>query len=155
MAPTLREPRASDYAVVASWIPDAATCMRWAGPRVPFPFTVAELPRLLALDNGGSRCLAQGDAAPCAFGQYWVFMPGAVHLGRIVVAPVVRGRGIGRLLCEQLIAVALQATRAPSVTLRVRRDNPAAMALYASLGFAPEEAASDPAVLFMRLRVGP
>lgn len=76
--------------------------------------------------------------------------PGAVHLGRIILAPAARGKGLGRVLCRQLATRAVHSTGANTVTLRVYRDNPVAVALYTGLGFTPVESESDEDVLFMR-----
>jgi ribosomal protein S18 acetylase RimI-like enzyme len=54
------------------------------------------------------------------------------------------------VLCRQLATKAVQSTGASTVTLRVYRDNAAALALYASLGFTRVESDSDGDVLFMR-----
>ncbi|WP_326533816.1 GNAT family N-acetyltransferase [Pseudorhodoferax sp.] len=157
MNASLRSPSASDYAVIASWIPDAAAGLRWAGPRLPFPFSASALPELLAVPGGGeaSYSLINEAENPCGFGQHWVLQPGAVHLGRIIVAPSARGRGIGRALCHQLIAAALHATGATAVTLRVYKDNTVAVRLYASLGFVEVASESTDEVLFMRMMVNP
>jgi ribosomal protein S18 acetylase RimI-like enzyme len=37
------------------------------------------------------------------FGQYWP-TPGTLHLGRIIVSPQARGRGLGRVLMQALMA---------------------------------------------------
>jgi [ribosomal protein S18]-alanine N-acetyltransferase len=150
---TLRTPRPADYLAIASWVPDAAACIRWAGPRVLFPFAAAELPTLLSVAGGESLCLAETELAACGFGQYWVVNQGAVHLGRIIVSPASRGKGLGRELCRRLISRAIQATGAGAVTLRVYRDNPTALHLYSRLGFAPVEPESTEEVLFMEMRV--
>jgi ribosomal protein S18 acetylase RimI-like enzyme len=113
-----------------------------------FPFSAAELPALISVPNGESYCFADG-SIPYGFGQHWVHTPGAVHLGRIILSPAVRGKGLGRELCQQLATTAVQRTQATTVTLRVYRDNAAAVALYASLGFAPVETESGQDVLFM------
>jgi [ribosomal protein S18]-alanine N-acetyltransferase len=147
---TLRAPFPADYEELASWVPDAQACIRWAGPRVSFPLASATLSGLLEVAGACSYVLAEGAAGPVGFGQHWVLAPGAVHLGRIIVSPLARGRGLGRALCEPLIARALQFTGAGSVTLRVYRDNLAALRLYTGLGFVPVEAESTEAVLFMR-----
>jgi [ribosomal protein S18]-alanine N-acetyltransferase len=155
MTTTLRNPQPDDYLVIASWVPDAQACIRWAGPLVPFPFAAAELQRLLTVSNGESYCLADSGAEPCGFGQHFVVEDGAVHLGRIIVSPAARGKGLGRELCQQLIARAVQATGATAVTLRVYRDNAAALHLYSSLGFMPVAAKSSEEVLFMAHRANP
>lgn len=152
---TLRTAQTADFVAVASWISDARTCVRWAGPRLAFPFSSADLQRSLSSAGTQSYCLADGPAAACGFGQHWVLTPGAAHLGRIIVSPTLRGQGLGRLLCRQLMARALQQTGASALTLRVFRDNAAAVALYSSLGFAAIESESTAEILFMTARPGP
>jgi [ribosomal protein S18]-alanine N-acetyltransferase len=150
VSPTLRAPTPADYEALASWIPDAKACTRWAGSRVPFPFVPAALPTLLEFPGGQSYVLAERAGRPVGFGQRWVLTPGSVHLGRIIIAPSERGRGFGRLLCQLLIEQAVHTTGAGFVTLRVYRDNATARSLYASLGFTLVEAESNEELLFMR-----
>jgi ribosomal-protein-alanine N-acetyltransferase len=153
MKTSLRAPTAKDYAAIASWIPDATAGLRWAGPRLPFPFSASDLPALLAMPDGGksSYSLIDKSGNLCAFGQHWVLEPGAVHLGRIIVAPDARGRGIGRTLCQQLISAALHSTALTAVTLRAYRNNLAAVQLYTSLGFVEVEADSNEDQIFMKM----
>src|SRR3979490_2073242 len=91
---TLRTPFPADYEALASWVPDAKACIRWAGPGVPFPLTSATLSGLLEVAGGCSYVLAEGAAGPVGFGQHWVRVPGAVHLGRIIVSPQAPRRGL-------------------------------------------------------------
>ena len=151
----LRPPTSEDYQAIAAWIPDARAAQRWAGPQLPFPFSAAEIPSLLAMPDGAkpSYCLVNGAGELAGFGQHWVVQPGAVHLGRLIVSPAMRGQGMGRALCEHLIAAALEATQANVVTLRVYRDNPAAIHLYQSLGFTVDPGEPSGEVLAMRARL--
>jgi ribosomal protein S18 acetylase RimI-like enzyme len=148
----IRTTTASDYEAIASWVPDAAAGLRWAGPRLPFPFVASDLGALLATPGRreSSYSLIDDSAKPCGFGQHWVLQHGAVHLGRIIVDPNSRGRGIGRVLCQRLISAALQSTSATAVTLRVYKDNLVAMRLYSTLGFVEVAAESTDDVFFMR-----
>lgn len=147
----LRNPELDDYASIASWIPDAVACARWAGPRMSYPFASCDLPDLLHMPEGSSRVLGTGDSRqPLGFGQYWISREGEVHLGRIIVAPAQRGRGLGKRMCRLLMEEAVADTGAKAVTLRVYRDNPSARAVYVALGFAPVEVESDAQLLFMR-----
>ncbi|MBC7918701.1 MAG: GNAT family N-acetyltransferase [Rhodoferax sp.] len=115
-----------------------------------FPFVTADLPTLLPMESSHSYCLAPGDALAVGFGQHWMNRPGAVHMGRILVSPLVRGKGLGRVLVEQLLARALQVSGVDTVTLRVYRDNGAALALYSSLGFVQVPNESNAEMFFMQ-----
>lgn len=165
-APPLFPAQTGDYAVLPGWIPDASACARWAGPLLHFPLNPATLEKDLAVGGSTSYFLRNADDGPDAaasperppslllgFGQHRIITPGAVHLGRILIAPGARGNGLGRVLCSQLIARAVAATGAAHVTLRVYRDNPAALALYQRLGFETIAAESDETVFFMRASV--
>lgn len=154
MTAALRAPVPADFVALASWIPDAEACARWAGPRVPFPFVPTTLPALLEVADRHSYFLADDTGSPVGFGQHWILTPGGVHLGRIIVSPLERGRGLGRVLCELLIDRAVSTTGASTLTLRVYRDNTAALSLYTSLGFIPIETESTEAVLFMSACAG-
>lgn len=148
----LRTLNNSDFETIASWIPDAAAARRWAGPLICFPFLAEDLPAALAIPGceTTSYCLIDDKQTPLGFGQHWVFQAEAVHLGRIIVDPHARGRGLGRRLCQQLIEAALNASRAKAITLRVYRTNAAAVALYESLGFSVDATESTDDILFMR-----
>jgi ribosomal protein S18 acetylase RimI-like enzyme len=135
MTATLRPPLLEDYESIASWILDAEACRRWAGPKVSYPFSAAELPQLLAVPGSSSYCLASERSVPLGFGQFWPRPGGVIHLLRIIVSPTLRGKGLGRELCGQLIARALATAPAHSLTLNVYRENERAVALYERLGF--------------------
>ena len=138
MTIALRTAAATDFDEIAAWIVDAHACARWAGPQLPYPLDVRELPNLLAADPTTTFVLADGAGEPLAFGQVIQKSPGRFRLARIIVAPKARGRGAGRLLCESLLEVARSAcadAADASVSLSVYRDNPAAVSLYTRLGF--------------------
>lgn len=149
MEAVLRPAAAGDYPLVAAWLPDQASTLRWAGPRIIFPFDAAQLEVQLQVPGGKSYTL-QSNGEIVAFGQHWVLEVPSVHLGRLIVSPTHRGNGFGRELCCQLIAAAMENTGASSVTLRVYKDNEVALALYHSLGFRQLAEESDGQVLFMR-----
>jgi hypothetical protein len=106
-------------------------------------------------EHGQSYCLAGSSASLLGFGQYLIRKPGAVHLARLIISPALRGKGFGRLLCQLLVARALQATGANEVTLAVFRDNDVALSLYSSLGFSVVEAECSEKVLSMRAEANP
>ena len=138
------------YEVLATWLPDQAATLRWAGPRVTFPFHASGLERQLQVAGSKSYALRR-QSETLAFGQHWVTAPSSVHLGRLIVAPGHRGKGLGRELYQHLMAAGKAASGARSVTLRVYRDNTMVLALYLSLGFQVEAEERDGQVLAMRL----
>jgi ribosomal protein S18 acetylase RimI-like enzyme len=60
--------------------------------------------------------------------------PATAHVAQLVVDPAVQGRGVGRALL-QLVAQRVRTAGAERLTLIVGQANPAARALYTSLGF--------------------
>jgi ribosomal protein S18 acetylase RimI-like enzyme/SAM-dependent methyltransferase len=145
----LRPPIDSDYRAIASWIADAKACAHWAGPKLRFPFAGAELAGLLAGGNATSHALIDADGRFVAFGQLVTKAPDLVRLARIIVAPDQRGVGIGRILCEHLIAEATRHPEVDTLSLGVYRDNRAAIALYLSLGFVETPPHARPDVIYM------
>lgn len=153
MTVSLRLPVAADYFVVAGWIADAAACARWAGPQLAYPFDPGQLSQLLQVEPGASHVLCREDGAIIGFGQYRLRQPGVAHLCRIAIAPQARGAGLGKKLCSLLLDEAVRAHGVGAATLRVYRDNPAARAIYAGLGFVEVEAESTPEVLWMQAQL--
>ncbi|MBC3909489.1 GNAT family N-acetyltransferase [Undibacterium umbellatum] len=153
MSPSLRPVLMDDYAVIARWITSAQACSRWAGPTVTYPFKQNDLPALLAKPQAQSIVLVDANLKIVGYAQFWPRDEQRVHLGRIIVSPAARGKGYGRLLCEQLMQLAITETGLPVLSLRVYRDNPGALHLYQQLGFAEIEADSNDEVLAMEYKV--
>lgn len=132
----LSTPNPSDYEQLASWITDAWSCSRWAGPSVPFPFDANDLPKWLSAGIGHSLTLRQqGQTDLLGFGQWFDKGYGLVRLARIIIAPNQRGKGLGRILCQQIMDNARTSMAVETFSLGVYRDNPAALATYLRLGF--------------------
>ena len=146
----LRLAGAADYAALGNWVPDAATCLRWAGPRLKFPFVPGRLAALLAEPGAFSYVMSRGEAEALGFGQFWVREAGVAHLARIILAPGARGQGLGSTLCRLLMAQAIRDTGAKAFTLRVYRDNHPALNIYEGLGFAMVPELSDDRIFSMR-----
>jgi ribosomal protein S18 acetylase RimI-like enzyme len=68
-----------------------------------------------------------------------------INIHDVIVLPEYRGRGIGRLLLNAILAEAA-GRNASRLTLEVRTDNPVAQKLYQSLGFE----APSPAMYYWR-----
>lgn len=90
-----------------------------------------------------TRILVQGDGRLAAFGQYYLRV-GRCHLGRLAVAPFLRGGGFGTRLVRELCAEGRARFGVGACSLFVVPSNPRAKALYERLGFA-EIAYPEPA----------
>lgn len=117
-----------------SWIGSQQQCTQWGGPGFRYPFDSQsfsedcrwkELPSF-ALEN------AQGELL--AFGQFYNRLDHC-HLGRLIVAPSARGRGVGKQLVRGLAAQGREALHFTQCSLFVLKNNSAAKALYEKLGF--------------------
>ena len=98
--------------------------------------------------------MADADGQLVGFGQIWINSAGAFNLVRILVAPPLRGRSIGKQLCNLLLDHAKNTLGASVVKLRVYKSNLPALAVYRALGFEAIENESNQDVLAMRLIIG-
>lgn len=151
MTLTFRSPRIIDFEAITSWIPDARACSRWAGPQLRFPFSAAELPKLISATATNSYSLSPESGDLVGFAQYFDKGDGVVRLSRVIVSPSYRGRGFGKLLCKLVMQEALKCMKVETFSLGVYRDNPAAIATYSKLGFSPVEEESTEDRLSMKL----
>ena len=92
-----------------------------------------------ALLHGGGRLLlvSEGDrVVACGSWQRRSapVLRGNAEIGKVMVAPQARGRGLARLVVERLVADA-DADGVELLTLGARGNNHAALGLYLSLGF--------------------
>ena len=125
-----------DLKSVASWITSARECELWAGWRVKFPIDLESLPAELEFQKVPAFALYD-EGQIVAFGQIGRREVNRGALGRIIVSPAARRRGYGEYLVRSLIDNA-KAQGCVNVSLYVDRLNPAALALYAKLGFRDE-----------------
>jgi [ribosomal protein S18]-alanine N-acetyltransferase len=143
----LRELRASEYKAVASW----AIAEAWPGVSKDQVLSAQNFSELLQLPGHTSFGFANQDDQVIGFGQLWTNGIGRINLVRLLIAPQVRGRGLGlamcRLLCESGFAIA----GSSSLCLRVARQNRAAIRVYEKLGFKVSEAESNTVACAMTL----
>jgi ribosomal-protein-alanine N-acetyltransferase len=141
----LRPLTPAEFERVAAW----AIAEGWPGKNKNVLLTQQEFPDILVLPGHLSFALSEPDQEVMGFGQIWTNSAGVVNLVRILVAPDLRGQGLGKKLCALLLDHATQVLGAPSVKLRVYRNNLPAVAVYRSLGFEAIESESNAEVLAM------
>ncbi|MGW6013473.1 GNAT family N-acetyltransferase [Streptomyces sp. NPDC055210] len=129
--------------LVASWPTTPTEVLMWCGLR-EFPVrgqTVSAWQR----DPDVTAYALVEDERPLAYGELWPDTEeDEVELARIIVAPGVRGRGLGRRLVRGLLAEA-RLTGLSEICMRVHPQNTPALRCYRGAGFDPvdaEEAAS-------------
>ena len=149
---SLQSFRAADLVELMSWFPDQASCRVWGGPAFRHPFTLDSFREDSKVDQLASWSLVDGDSRLCAFGQHYERL-GRCHLGRLAVAPTLRGQGIGRALVREIARRGLAELGADSCSLFVLPGNERAQRLYARLGFEvqayPEPAAAIEGCTYM------
>jgi len=123
----------NDLETVIEWIPDARSCMVWAGPKVIFPIVFEQLCDALEFDRNHTYSISD-ETVLLALGQIRMFENKRGHLSRIIVNPESRGKGIGRSFGLELINKARK-LKCKTISLNVDKDNEVAKSLYKKLGF--------------------
>jgi ribosomal protein S18 acetylase RimI-like enzyme len=133
------------------WVTDQNSCRLWAGPGLIFPFVKERFAGDIGYSIHQSYVLVDRYNQPVGFGQI-MHRFNRLHLGRIIVNPLFRGQGFGRLLCKKLIDVGEKHYKGKLFSLNVCRHNQVARKLYESLGFVEstdQSMASDQNSIFM------
>lgn len=125
-----------DLQTVLTWIATPRALRFWGGPGLTFPPRAEAVWQAIEATDENSFSLMDRKVNLAAFGQTLIREPGTVHLARIIVSPALRGKGIGRILCQELIGAGVERYQAAAMSLNVYKDNRAALSLYQSLGFA-------------------
>ncbi|MFC9587927.1 GNAT family N-acetyltransferase [Streptomyces yangpuensis] len=152
----------TDAPVLRSWIPDPTALMTWAGPNFTWPLDDAQLAAYAA--EPGRRAwtavspnattdatrtgatlgtpvgTTDGTADGPSLGPSLGTPLGHVsladgRLGRVLIAPGARGRGLGELLVSLAVSVGFDELALPEIRLGVWTHNTAALRIYEKLGF--------------------
>jgi len=123
---------AKDASRIVGWFADRAAAITWGGPQVAEPFT----PDWLTQEFQDGSYWVWIDPHGDLMGISRLVNPelGAFHIMRFAVAPAFRGRGLGKILIED-IAKMVAALGGQRLTLNVYGSNAIARRLYLSAGF--------------------
>ena len=130
---SLRQATVADVAHVAEWFANSEAVRLWGGPVIRYPLLLDTLIDDIDFLAQPSYALASRMEGLVAFGQ---IRPRSdfFHLARLAVAPLLRGRGLGKTL---ILALMQRYPEAPGFSLYVYRRNLAAFRCYSALGFEP------------------
>jgi ribosomal protein S18 acetylase RimI-like enzyme len=131
--------KAQHYAPLLSWVKDDFVFVQWAGPSLERPSSASVLETSLQIGNYQSFSLVttqQKQDQLLGFGQIQIWSSRA-HLGRLIIAPEHRKKGLSYVLVNRLIQEAARQQPIQSVSLFVYDNNIAAKTSYDNLGFVP------------------
>lgn len=135
----LREFASADAGLLIAWIADAAELLTWAGPSFRWPLDEEQLGQYAAEPAARRRIWTAVDARSGATVGHASLKLDADRpsgrLGRVLVAPGARGRGVGAAMLTQVLAYAFGELGLERVGLGVFTHNGSAVRLYERLGF--------------------
>ena len=116
------------------WFSDRHATTVWGGPGFRFPFTEPSFREDARIHSLPTRALHDDRGHFVGFGQFYE-RAGRCHLGRLAIAPSMRGHGFGTQLVRALCVEGSQALGLDTFSLFVLPGNGRALRLYAELGF--------------------
>ena len=129
---------------ILGWVRSAEDALGWA--EAPFLRIGPDVLDAWHAERGIVPCVAWLDRELCAYGQVWEdAVEREAEVGRVIVAPELRDRGIGRSFARLL---AIEATRRGFgiVLARTTRPNRAAFACFRAAGFVRMDRADEVAM---------
>ena len=144
----LKSTQKEHFNTILTWIQKADQLKLWGGAALSYPPCVETTWAEIGAQAGNSFVLSSSDGGVVGFAQALVRTPN-IHLARIIVSPAGRGKGVGKILCEQLIQRVCLEHQPEQITLNVFSHNTVAINLYKSLGFAITSKQEDEGLIGM------
>lgn len=144
----LRPLQADDCDALLRWVGSADALLQWAGPRdLSWPLTREQLTSDLqaADDRRVPFAAVRGKGRDLVGHAMLTSLPahGVGVLGRVMIAPAHRGRGLGTALMREVVRLGFDERRLHRLQLAVYDFNLPAIACYQSVGFVIEGTQRD------------
>lgn len=123
----------NDVPEIASWVTSEIDVLTFAGLSLKYPISAHDL--FDPANGQWESYVLWSNSDVVATGALQDRSPGEVRVGRVLVDPAQRGRGLGRSIMRLLINRAATRAGVTHLTLGVFERNLPARALYESLGF--------------------
>ena len=117
-----------------SWFNSEIQLKQWSGPQFEYPYTEQSFIRDLNRQALPSFVLLSDTNEFIAFGQFYLRL-NRCHLGRLVVKPSWRGKGVINQLIVALISTGQCSLGVNTCSLFVLAQNKAAISAYQKAGF--------------------
>jgi ribosomal protein S18 acetylase RimI-like enzyme len=130
----LIEPFENHLVEMMSWFSNEQDLANWSGPNFRYPFNLSSFVEDIKLTTLNSFALVSNESDFLAFGQYYLRL-GKCHLGRLIVNPKCRGKGIALELMRHLCELGLKELAVKESSLFVLAHNKNAIKAYEKFGF--------------------
>ena len=144
----LRRIQPSDFPTLMSWIHSEEEMVQWSGPwNFEFPLDERQLTKyfltetlddkihrmqyMAALEDSGEP------VGQIGFSRIWL-RTAAGHVGPVIVAPSLRGRGVGLAMMREILRIGFDELRLHRIELVVFDFNKPAIVCYEKAGFRTE-----------------
>ncbi len=143
----LREFTRADAVTLLAWVGGPAELLTWAGPAFSWPLDEAQLAAYSREALGVRRIWTAVEPGSGEAIGHASLRVDAVHrrarLGRVLVAPHARGRGLGVAMLTEVLTRAFGSGDVDRVELGVFTHNTRAIRLYERLGFTSDTVLPD------------
>jgi RimJ/RimL family protein N-acetyltransferase len=130
----LISPSENHVLTLMSWFSNEKELSDWSGPNFRYPFNLSSFVEDLKLNTLNSFSLVSKESELLAFGQYYQRLD-KCHLGRLIVNPKLRGKGIASELIQRISELGLNDLNVQDCSLFVLSHNNKAIKAYKKMGF--------------------
>lgn len=116
------------------WFSNEHELTDWSGPNFRYPLKLPSFVEDLKLNTLSSFAFVSNESEFLAFGQYYQRL-GKCHLGRLIVNPKFRGKGIASKLIHNICELGLKELKVQECSLFVLAHNDNAIKTYEKFGF--------------------